>query len=171
MTTIAERRPRRLRARPRKGFLVAHIVAAGAWLGIDAVLGILGFTALLSDDARVIAACYQAIELFAVWPMLIAALATLVTGVVLSLGTKYGLLRWWWVAVKLAVNVLMCLLILFSLRPGLYDAADYGRGLAAGAELAADPPQLLYPLIVAPVLLLFANVLSVFKPWGRIRRT
>lgn len=170
MTTTAQRRPRRLRAKPRKGFLVAHIVAAGAWLGIDAVLGILALTAVLSDDVDVIATCYQALELFAVWPMLIASLATLVTGVVLGLGTKYGLVRWWWVAVKLAVNVLMSLLILFSLRPGLYEAADYGRRLAAGGELGASPPELLYPLIVAPALLLFANVLSVFKPWGRIRR-
>jgi hypothetical protein len=159
-----------LGSRARKGYLVAHIVSGGAWIGIDAVLGILVATALISDDATVVATSLQALELFAVWPMLIAAVLTLATGVVLGLGTKYGLVRYWWVAVKLAVNVVMVLLILFALRPGLYDAAEYGRQLAAGVTPEGDPAGLLYPVIVAPSLLLFASVLSVFKPWGRVRK-
>jgi hypothetical protein len=161
---------RRLGARARKGYLVAHIVAAGAWIGIDAVLGVLVCTALISTDADVVATSLRALELFAVWPMLIAAVLTLGTGVVLGVGTKYGLVRYWWVAVKLAVNVVMVLLILFALRPGLYDAAEYGRQLAAGRTPQGDPAGLLYPVIVAPSLLLFASVLSVFKPWGRVRK-
>jgi hypothetical protein len=161
---------KRLGARARKRYLVAHIVAGGAWIGIDVVLGILVATALISDDAAVVSTSLQALELFAVWPMLIAAVLTLATGVVLGLGTKYGLIRYWWVAVKLAVNVLMVLLILFALRPGLYDAAEYGRQLAAGVTPEGDPAGLLYPVIVAPSLLLFASVLSVFKPWGLTRK-
>jgi hypothetical protein len=34
----------------RKGVLVVHIVSAGAWIGIDVVMGVLIFTALLSAD-------------------------------------------------------------------------------------------------------------------------
>ncbi|MEV6648752.1 hypothetical protein [Amycolatopsis sp. NPDC051371] len=146
-----------LKPRARKWYLVGHIVSAGAWIGIDAVLGILVCTALISDDAAVVTTSLKALELFAVWPMLIAALLTLATGVVLGLGTRYGLVRYWWVAVKLAVNVLMALLILFALRPGI-------------GEATTDPEGLLYPVVVAPTLLLFASVLSVFKPWGRIRK-
>ena len=65
-------------------------------------------------------------------------------------------------AVKLAVNVLMSTLIVMSLRPGIDEAAG-----AAGTERSAD---LLYPVIVAPTLLLTAYVLSVWKPRARIRR-
>jgi hypothetical protein len=161
---------RRLAARARKWWLVAHIVAAGAWIGIDAVLGVLVCTALISADPTVIGTSLQALELFAVWPMLIAAVLTLATGVVLGLGTKYGLVRYWWVATKLAVNVLMVLLVVFALRPGLYEAAEYGRQLVAGGTPEGDPSGLLYPVVVAPSLLLFASVLSVFKPWGRLRK-
>ncbi len=170
MTTTTGR-PRRLGARTRKWILLAHIVSAGLWFGIDAALGILVCTALLSDDVTVVATSLQVLPFFAVWPMVITSLATLITGVVLGLGTKYGLVRWWWVAVKLAVNVLMVVLILFSLRPGLYDVAEYGRQLAAGGTPVGDPAGLIPPVIVAPSLLLLANVLSVLKPWGRIRRT
>jgi hypothetical protein len=149
-----------LKPRARKWYLVAHIVSAGAWIGIDAVLGILVCTALISDDATVVTTSLQALPLFAVWPMLTASVLTLATGVVLGLGTRHGLVRYWWVAVKLTVNVLMALLILFALRPGIDEAA----------ALTGDPEGLLYPVVVAPALLLFAGVLSVFKPWGRIRK-
>ena len=29
----------------------------------------------------------------------------------------------------------------------------------------------MHPVVVAPTLLLFAYILSVFKPWGRIRKS
>jgi hypothetical protein len=147
----------KLKTRARKWWLVGHIVSAGAWIGIDAVLGILVCTALLTDDAAVRATSLQALGLFAVWPMLVTALLALITGAVLGLGSKYGLVRYWWVAVKLAINVLMVVLILVALRPGITEATT-------------NPEGLLYPVVVAPSLLLFASVLSVFKPWGRLRK-
>ncbi|PSK95904.1 hypothetical protein CLV63_11367 [Murinocardiopsis flavida] len=160
----------RLGAGTRKTVLVTHIVSAGAWIGIDATLGILVVTGLLTDDPAVAATSFQALELFAVWPMLTAALCCLVTGSVLGLGSKYGLVRYWWVAAKLVINVGMCVLIYFALRPGLGDAAEYGRRVAEGTAAGADPSGLLAPVVVAPTLLLAAVLLSVFKPWGRIAR-
>src|SRR5215208_5566237 len=65
-------RPWRLGARTRKGFLVAHIASAGAWLGIDVVMGVLVFTALFGDD-ETRALCYRSLELFAVWPLIATA--------------------------------------------------------------------------------------------------
>lgn len=150
--------------------LVIHIVSAVGWLGIDVVLGVLVFTAMLTDDTRTAALCYQALELFAIWPLVIAGVACLVSGIVLGLGTKYGLVRYWWVATKLVLNIVLIALILFALRPGIYEAADYGRQLAEGPPVTAAPSDLIYPAIVAPTALLIAVILSVYKPWGRIRK-
>lgn len=159
----------RLGARTRKAVLVAHIVAVSVWIGVDVAFGVLVFTAMLTDDVQVASAAWQSLVLIAQWPMFAAGVASLVTGVVLGLGSKYGLVRYWWVAVKLAINVLMCALILFALRPGLHEAAAYGRELAADAATLATPPFLLPPVFVAPTLLLVAVLLSVYKPWGRVR--
>ncbi|MFI6503418.1 hypothetical protein [Nonomuraea typhae] len=156
----------RFAPRTRKIALIAHIVAMSAWIGLDLALGVLVLTAVSTGNP----AAYQAAHLIGVWPMLIASLLTLATGILLGLGTRYGLIRYWWVAVKLAVNVLMSALLYFSLRPGLYTAAEYGRRLAAGDTAAQPPEQLLYPIFVAPALLLFAVVLAVVKPWGRLSR-
>lgn len=161
---------RRLSGRSRKTLLAAHILSSAAWFGIDLALGILVVTAMLTDVPQTAGMALQAIEIFAIWPMFGASIVCLATGAVLGLGSKYGLVRYWWVAVKLGVNVLMSTLIVFALRPGVGAAADVGARLLAGDRAAAVPSDLLYPVVVAPTLLLIAYLLSVFKPWGRIRR-
>lgn len=164
------RRPFRLSGRTRKMFLVVHIVAAAMWFGIDLALGILAVTAMLTDSPQTAGVALQSIDMFAVWPMFGASLVSLGTGVVLGLGSRYGLLRYWWVAVKLAINVLMATLILFALRPGIGEAAEAGRRLVAGDPAATVPMGLIFPVLVAPTLLLIAYVLATFKPWGPTRR-
>ncbi len=163
-------RPWRLGARKRKGLLVIHIVAAGAWIGIDVVIGVLVFTALLADDDNTKALCYRALELFAVWPLLTTGLVCLTSGVVLGLGTKWGLIRYWWVAIKLALNVLLTALIPVALRPEVIEKAEQGRRFMAGEAASLAVGDLIFPPIVSPTLLLVAFVLAVFKPWGLIRK-
>ena len=160
----------RLGRRARRAVLTVHILGAGAWIGIDVVLGVLVFTAVLTSSTATEALCYQALELFAVWPLLTAGLVTLASGVVLGLGTTYGLVRYWWVAVKLVLNVVLVGLVAFALRPGLAEAAAYGELLAAGGPATSDVGGLVFPPVVSGVALVTATILSVFKPWGRLRR-
>jgi hypothetical protein len=162
-------RPRRLSGPARKAFLVTHIVSAGAWIGVDVVLAVLVFTAMLTSDTAVAATCYRALSLFAVWPLVVIGLICLGSGVVLGLGTKYGLVRYWWVAVKLGLNIVLTVLAVVALRPVVAQAADYGRLLDLGQAVGDAPADLIFPPIVSPACLLFAVVLSVYKPWGRIR--
>ena len=154
----------------RKGVLVVHIVSAGAWIGIDVVMGVLIFTALLSADDNTRALCYRALELFAVWPLSAAGLFCLASGLVLGIGTKWGLVRYWWVAIKLALNIMLTTLVLVALRPGVMEAAEQGRRFAAGESASLAVGDLIFPPIVSPTALLIAFVLAVFKPWGRIRK-
>jgi hypothetical protein len=163
-------RPWRLGARTRKGVLVVHIVSAGAWIGIDVVMGVVIFTALLAEDENTRALCYRALELFAVWPPFTTGLVCLASGVVLSLGTKWGLVRYWWVAIKLVLNILLTTLVLVALRPGVIEAAEQGRRFATGEPASLAVGDLIFPPIVSPTALLIAFVLAVFKPWGRIRK-
>ena len=156
-------------ARARKGFLVAHIASAGAWIGIDVVIGVLVFTALLGDE-QTRALCYRALELFAVWPLLTAGLVCLASGVVLGLGTKYGLVRYWWVAIKLVLNIVLTALVPIALQPEVSKAAEQGWRFAAGEPASLVVGNLIFPPIVSPTALLLAAVLAVFKPWGRIRK-
>jgi hypothetical protein len=160
----------RMRPRTRKAVLVAHIVAAGAWIGLDVMLGVLVFTPMLTSDVAVAALCYQVLPLL-LWPILLSGLMCLVTGIVLGVGTHHGLVRYWWVLVKLVLNVVLTLLVLVLLRPGLDEAAESGRQLAAGGPAGADLSNLIFPPIVSGASLVVATMLAVYKPWGRVGPT
>jgi hypothetical protein len=101
--------------------------------------------------------------------MFSAAMLSLITGVLLGLGSKYGLLRSWWVAIKLGLNLVLATLVVTALRGEVGTAVDLGRQLALGADLEWDFTNLLYPPIVSPTALTVVFLLAVFGPWGRIR--
>jgi hypothetical protein len=160
----------RLGGNTRKGVLLVHIASAGAWLGIDVVMAVLVFTALLSDDDRTKALAFRALELVAVGPLLALGMVSLLTGILLGLSSKYGLVRFWWVTVKLVLNLLLTSLVLVALAPEIADAAARARQFDAGVPAPLGIGDLIFPPIVSPTALLVAFVLAVFKPWGRIRR-
>ncbi|HEU4846900.1 MAG TPA: hypothetical protein VFT03_01780 [Rubrobacteraceae bacterium] len=155
-------------AKTRKGILVVHIASAGVWIGIDVVMGVLVFTALFGNE-ETRALCYRALELFAVWPLIATGLVSLASGIVLGLGTKWGLVRYWWVAIKLALNIILVALVPVALRPEVIEKAEQGRRFVAGEAASLAVGDLIFPPIVSPTLLLIAVVLAVFKPWGRLR--
>ncbi|MFI6676415.1 hypothetical protein [Kribbella sp. NPDC050470] len=163
-TTAAQ--PWRLGGRTRKAVLVLHIASVGSWLGIDVVMAVLTFTALGTDSESTKILCFRVLELVTVWPMTVSGLTCLVTGVLLAVGSKYGLTKYWWVVVKLFLNLLLSSLVLLSLRPGVAEIADRAGAGDVGIPLG----DMIYPPIVSPTLLMFAVILSVFKPWGLLRK-
>lgn len=54
----------------------------------------------------------------------------------LGLGTKWGLVRYWWVAIKLALNAALVALVAFALRPGVTELAEQADG-----SWQARPPR------------------------------
>jgi hypothetical protein len=159
-----------LSRRWRRITLVTHIVAAGAWIGVDVMVAVLVSVGRFGATADVRSLAYQALAAFVVWPMLVSGLICLATGVVLGLGTKFGLLRYWWVAVKLVLNVALCTLIIVALAPGMAAVAAYGRDLSQGAGDPSAVSTLFFPPAVSLTTLTIATTLGVVKPWGRIGR-
>ncbi|WP_084263407.1 hypothetical protein [Actinomadura formosensis] len=159
----------RLGRRWRKTTLIVHLVSAGAWIGIDVMVAVLVLTGHFGATADVRGLAYRALATFVVWPMLTSGLICLVTGLILGLGTRWGLLRHWWVAIKLVLNLVLCALILLLLRPGMDQVGDYGRTLTPGAPEPEFISKLFYPPAVSLTALTLATVLSVAKPWGRVR--
>lgn len=158
-----------LSARTRKLLLLVHIAAAGSWLGLDLVLGILVLTTLAGDPTAAGAAA-ASLAAVATWPLVVAGLLTLATGVLLGLGTKYGLVRYWWVLVKLVVNVVLVTLVVLVLWPGVTAVGEAGRAALVAGESPVMPATLVFPPIVSSTALIVAMTLSVFRPWSRIRR-
>ena len=159
-----------LKGRLRKTVLLLHILAGGSWFGLDVAMAVLVFSAIGTDDPATRAHALQSLAYITVWPMLAAAVASLITGLLLGLGSRYGLVRYWWVMIKLVLNLTLAALIVFSLRGEVSEIAAIGRQLAQGRPTGWDLTDMLFPPIVSPTALTLAFILSVFKPWGPIRQ-
>jgi uncharacterized membrane protein len=160
----------RLGQRTRKTVLLVHIASAGAWLGIDVTMAVLIFTAMLTGDDQLKAACLRILRLVTVEPLLVAGLVCLASGLVLGLASKYGLVRFWWVLVKLVLNLILTSLVLVALGPEVTSQASLAERFLAGQPLHLPVGNLIFPPIVSPTAVMVAMVLSVFKPWGRVRK-
>ncbi|MFE5240544.1 MULTISPECIES: DUF2269 domain-containing protein [unclassified Streptomyces] len=144
----------------RRGVLVAHVAVSVSWLGLTLGLLALGLTAFLTEDATTAQAATRAMKVFGDWLVVPVALGSLLSGLVLALGTPWGLARHRWVWTKFWLTLTTAGLSVFSLRPGIDEAAARG---AADIDLVIAPS-------VATATYLFVTAISVLKPWGPTRR-
>src|ERR687898_649380 len=114
--------------RLRKGALAAHIALAVGWIGAVAGYMALDVAAATSQDAQTLRAAYLAMELIAWYAIVPLAFASLLTGLVMSLGTKWGLFRHYWVLISLVLTVVATAVLLVEVRV-----------INSFAEMAADP--------------------------------
>jgi hypothetical protein len=92
--------------RLRKFTLTAHVAFSVGWLGAVAGFLALAVAGLTSQDAQTVRAAYLAMELTAWFVIAPLSLASLLTGLVQSLGTTWGLFRHYWVVAKLLTTSL-----------------------------------------------------------------
>jgi hypothetical protein len=156
--------------RTRQAVLVVHLLSAAAWIGVDVVVAVLVGAGWAGGDPTTRGLAYQALGSFTLAPMLGSALVCLASGLLLGLATRWGLVRYWWVLVKFVLTVLLCTLIVVALRPQLPEVVEAGEAISVGGSPAADLASLVFPPAVSLSLLSLAVVLSVVKPWGRVRR-
>lgn len=145
----------------RRLVVVVHSVASSVWLGLTVGLLALGIRAYTSGAPDIVNFAYRAMGVFGEYLLIPVALLTLVSGVVLSLGTPWGLVRYKWVAWKFVLTLITVGLVTFSLTPGLSDAADM-----AVAGTAVPNSDLIIAPIVASTTYTFMLALSLLKPWG-----
>ena len=169
----AEASTRRLPPRPRKAILAAHVLVGVGWFGIVAAKLVLEIVAVTTGDRDVARAGYVYMAALdrAVFPP--AALATLITGIVLSVGTAWGLFRHWWIVVKLVLTVGVVVTGVVFVGAWTEEAVAATARPAVDAVTNADLGSASLWLIgaaVAHVLMLgAATVISALKPWGQIR--
>ena len=153
----------------RKFVLTAHITSSIGWFGAVAVFLALAISGMTSQDAQRVRAAYLGMELTTWFIVVPLALVSLLSGIVSSLGTSWGLFRYYWVLLKLLITLFATLVLLVHLQPiGLLaDAA--AKATVFGPDLRSM--QLLMVIASGGTLLVLIvlTVLSVYKPRGMTR--
>ncbi|MGP3999983.1 DUF2269 domain-containing protein [Streptomyces sp. 8N706] len=151
----------------RRATLVVHVCASVGWLGLTTGLLVLGITAVGTGSAATAEAAYRSMKIFGDWLVVPVSLLSLVSGVVLALGTPWGLARHRWVLTKFWITLAAVIASIVALRSHIDDAA---AAVAAGLPVGATATDLVVAPSVATAAYLFATAISVLKPWGLTRR-
>ncbi|GHH87418.1 DUF2269 domain-containing protein [Streptomyces capitiformicae] len=149
----------------RRAFLVVHVTASACWPGLTLGLLALAITAVTTGSEAVTEASVRGMKLFADWLLIPVGALTFVSGLVLSLGTQWGLARHRWVYVKFWLTLATLTATTLVLRPGMGEVVT-----AAGSGALPDRGDVLMGPIVSLTAYVFMTVISVLKPWGLTRR-
>jgi uncharacterized membrane protein len=163
MSTIATSStlPRRhLRPKVRRAVLSAHVISSVGLLGASSALLLLAVTGATTGDSELAHSAYRFMAMFGFVFGIPLSFTALITGVTLGLGSKWGVLRYPWVTIKLVLLVTTILSGALVIGQGSERMADGADGLQA---------QLVVAAAYNVAALATSTVLSVYKP-GRRRR-
>ncbi len=148
----------------RKLALTAHVVSSVGWLGAVAAFLALAVVAVTNENDETVRGAYLVMEPAAWFVLVPLAFASLLTGLVQSLATTWGVFRHYWVVFKLVINLVATTVLLAYM-----DTFRYMAAVAAdpNAELGIvrNPSPLLHAAL-AMLLLVVATTLAVYKPRG-----
>ncbi len=153
--------------RLRKFALAVHLTFSVGWIGAVIAYLALVIAAMTSQDTQMVRAAYFAMELTGSFVIVPLAIASLLTGLVMSLGTPWGLFRHYWVLFSLVLTIVATVVLLQHMH-----TVSFFAGVAAETHSADDgrlrgglPGELLHAgggLLV----LLVIQALNVYKPRG-----
>ena len=150
----------------RKFALAIHLTFSVGWIGaVVAYLG-LGVGAAITDETSIIRAAWTSMEMIGWYVIVPLGIASLLSGVVIALGTKWGLLRYYWVLVSFMLTLIAVTVLLLHM-PSVTDSAEMAQRLE-GAQLKALGSDLEHPAI-GLLILLVVQVLNIYKPPGLTR--
>lgn len=157
----------RMSPRIRRFALTVHVVSSVGWLGAVAAFLALAIVGVTSDDAKVVRGAYLVMEPTAWYTLVPLAIASLLTGIVMSLGTKWGLFRHYWVLFKLLINVVATAILLDYM-----DTFELMARAAADPGVDLDAARNASPVLHATLALIglvIATTLAIYKPTGMTR--
>lgn len=150
----------------RRFALTAHVTFSVGLLGSIAAFLVLAIVGLMSANVQIVRSAYPAMELIARFVIVPLAFAALLTGLIQSLGTQWGVLRHYWVLAKLAITLFATIILLIKMQLIGYAALLAQQAILPSADLHAAGLQLLVHAVGGLLMLLVPMVLSIYKPRG-----
>jgi hypothetical protein len=150
----------------RKLTLTAHVAVSVGWLGAAVAYLAVAVAALASGESARVQAAYPVLKLVGWWVIVPLCVGALLTGLVQSLGTRWGVVRHYWVVAKLALTVFMTAVLLGHL-PAVSHAASLAPSQTAAAHgPGAMPMSTVVHASGGVAVLLAVTALSIVKPLG-----
>lgn len=149
--------------------LVVHVTTSVGSLGAVAGFLALAVAGAAGHDPELVRGVYLAMEVTARFVIVPLILASLVTGLVQSLGTSWGLFRHYWVLAKLLLTAVTVVVLWLQLEGISYIADIAAETTLSPADLSGLRNSLRLHAAGGLVVLLVLVGLSIYKPRGLTR--
>lgn len=147
------------------------VVSFGAF-GLYLAFFTLAITGLTTSDPQVLRTCYLAMGILSSVLILPVNLAVVISGLVLALGTQWGLFRYYWVVTKLVLTLFLATASILGLRARISEAIGNLDAIPSTAhDVGSVGTFLVVALPIAMCIYIANTVLAIYKPWRKIRRT
>lgn len=145
----------------------AHVTSSVGWLGAVIAYLAIAIAGLTSADPQMVRAAYLVTALIGWLVIVPLSFAALLTGLVQSLGTEWGLFRHYWIASKFVLTVGAMIVLLVHMQTVSRMARLAADASLSGGDHRAMRTQLVVHAAGGLLVLITATVLSIYKPWGR----
>jgi hypothetical protein len=152
----------------RKLVLAVHLTVSVGWVGAVAGYLALDVAAATTQGTGTLRAAYLGMDLISRFVVVPLAIASLVTGLIVSLGTKWGLFQHYWVVISFILTVVATLVLLME-RDVISSFANVAADPAATANELEALPTTLGHSVGGMIVLVVILVLNVYKPQGLTR--
>lgn len=151
----------------RRFTLTAHVTSSVGWLGAVVAYLVIALAGLTSGDAQMVRAAYLVTALTGWLVIVPLSIAALLTGLVQSLGTEWGLFRHYWIVWKFVLTVVATIVLLVHMQTVSRMARLAVEVSLSGGDHRAMRMQLVIHAAGGLLVLLMTTVLSIYKPWGK----
>jgi hypothetical protein len=135
----------------RKLTITAHVTFSVGWLGAVGAFLVLSIAGLTSHDADVVRGAYLSMDLISRFIIIPMCFAALITGLLQTFATPWGLFRYYWIVLKFELAIFATFALLVHQFVVVAEAAKRVSGAAAETLFNADLSSLKTELVRAPM--------------------
>lgn len=159
----------------KKQWLVAiHVIAVASWIGGTLGMLLLGLYLRSGENGEQLAYTLSSMEVIDENLLKYPALLTLLTGILLSVWTQWGLVKHYWVTIKLiltVVTIMMGILFLDNWTASLADMiSETGFAALRNETFQSTWLSIIIMASFNVVCLLLMVFITYFKPFGKIKK-
>lgn len=124
---------------------------------------------LRSDDAATVRVSYGLLELFDMTILPWSSIGAVLSGIAVSLTSKWGLVRHYWIVAKLAISIAIIASAFGFLHRWVVSAAQWSAHAGADVTLGELGVWLVSGFGTTVFFVAIAMIISVCKLWGKTR--
>ena len=149
----------------RKFILLTHVVTSVGLLGAVASFLLLSIFGIVSSNVQLVQAGYVLLMPLTAYLILPLVVASLLIGIISSLGTPWGLVRYYWVAAKLLLTSVTLIVLLLQMNTIAELSSIAAIRMVTDANMGLRIRMIIHAGGGLGVLLLIM-ILSLWKPKG-----